>query len=330
MKDTDMIIFSTTNGGKIVDAYSESYSAPTEDAQSDIQDESITVLDNGSYKFVCYRDLDTGDDKDHVFTLDQIENMIWAEYTRSSDISRMHTTYDWFDITLSSAGEAIVTETDESKITKKRGSSWLIHGIMMWTAWFLLGFVQIGSGRWFARYWKQATNIHAISGSIITGITLYFGIDAFMKIGTVENSLHNLAGFILTCAVIIISLTGSIALKIRQVKWNSTLVKRSRVVHKILGYIAFFTSTLVLSTGISKFATKFRDLENSEGIVYLIGHILIMLGIYVALEVNYRLLMSNKVKLKQDLPRMGIQEFQENIQKGQKLWIFNDSVLDLS
>lgn len=71
MINTDMIIFTTSDGGKVVDAYSTSLSAPVADAQQDIKDVTVTV-ENGLYKFVCYRDLDTGDDKDHKFTLDEV------------------------------------------------------------------------------------------------------------------------------------------------------------------------------------------------------------------------------------------------------------------
>jgi hypothetical protein len=68
-KNVDMIIFSATGGGSIVDAYSTSYRPPSTDSESHLVDQSITV-ENGIYKFVCFRDLDTGDDEDHAFTLD--------------------------------------------------------------------------------------------------------------------------------------------------------------------------------------------------------------------------------------------------------------------
>ena len=56
----------------------------------------------------------------------------------------------------------------------------------MGSAWFVLGFLQLGSGRWFARYWKYSHYIHAISGSIITGITLFEGISATIRITEIE------------------------------------------------------------------------------------------------------------------------------------------------
>ena len=77
-------------------------------------------------------------------------------------------------------------------------------------------------------------------------------------------------------------------MKARGVKWNTVLVKRSRLVHQALGYIAFFSSTFVLSTGILKFLRKYRDNEKRENIAYLAGTIVIMLGIYISLEINFR------------------------------------------
>lgn len=183
----------------------------------------------------------------------------------------------------------------------------------MWTAWFLLGFIQLGSARWFTRYWKYSSKIHAVSGFFITAITLYEGFSAFQRIGKVEGHLHNVAGFILTCSVILVSLTGSLAMKVREVKWNTFLIRRSRFVHKVLGYIAFFSSTMVLSTGIFKFAKRYREVELNTNLGYLIGHILVMIGIYIALEINFRYLRSEKIDMKNDLPQMDIQEFHDNI-----------------
>jgi hypothetical protein len=52
--------------------------------------------------------------------------------------------------TVDESAEMADGEIDDPK------SGWLLHGIIMWTAWFLMGFIQIGSSRWFARYWRKA------------------------------------------------------------------------------------------------------------------------------------------------------------------------------
>jgi hypothetical protein len=71
MIDSDMIIFSTENQGSVIDAWSTSYSAPSPDAVSHLEDIQITIT-NGIYTFTCYRDLNTGDAEDYAFTLDSI------------------------------------------------------------------------------------------------------------------------------------------------------------------------------------------------------------------------------------------------------------------
>ena len=72
------------------------------------------------YKFVCYRDLDSGDAQDYAYTLDTVENMIWAEASYSSDPLDMHSAFGWFDITLSSAAPVVVVdeETGETEIVE--------------------------------------------------------------------------------------------------------------------------------------------------------------------------------------------------------------------
>lgn len=74
--------------------------------------------------------------------------------------------------TVDESAEMADGEIDDPK------SEWFLHGIVMWIAWFLMGFIQIGSSRWFARYWRKAGYIHNISGGLITVLTLYSGIVA--------------------------------------------------------------------------------------------------------------------------------------------------------
>ena len=52
-------------------------------------------MDRGVYKyqFTVYRDLNTGDSKDHEIKFDETLNMIWAENTNTAELQR-HTSRD--------------------------------------------------------------------------------------------------------------------------------------------------------------------------------------------------------------------------------------------
>jgi hypothetical protein len=122
-----------------------------------------------------------------------------------------------------------------------------------------MGFLQIGSSRWFARYWKKANTIHAVSGITITIITLFEGISAFLReIGDYKGP-HAYAGIVITCGVVLVSTLGIIASKVRNVKWNTPNIKRARFAHKIAGYFAFYTSFFSLSSGIFVYFKYFES-----------------------------------------------------------------------
>ena len=78
MSNTDMIIFTASGDGSIVDAYSTEYGAPLADDTDNMEDISI-VNENGVYTFTAYRKLDTGDSQDYVMTLDQEMPFMWSE-----------------------------------------------------------------------------------------------------------------------------------------------------------------------------------------------------------------------------------------------------------
>lgn len=49
----------------------------------------------------------------------------------------------------------------------------------MWTAWGILGFIQLASNRWLKGYWYLNMWIHRIAGTSIMIITLIMGIMAY-------------------------------------------------------------------------------------------------------------------------------------------------------
>jgi len=86
---------------------------------------------------------------------------------------------------------------------------------MMWISWFLLGFVQIGSARWFARHWKTANNVHWLAGIVVT---LFTAIDGCIKLilGPWNmNHPHNIAGLIMTITVFFLGFSGQATFAVR-------------------------------------------------------------------------------------------------------------------
>ncbi len=66
-----------------------------------------------------------------------------------------------------------------SAVTYETFDFYVYHGLLMWTAWGLLGFIQLASNRWLKGYWYLNMWIHRLAGTSIMIITLIMGIMAY-------------------------------------------------------------------------------------------------------------------------------------------------------
>ena len=88
----------------------------------------------------------------------------------------------------------------------------IIHGFGMWSAWGLLGFLQLASNRYLKHHWRAAMWIHRISGCMSILITLSMGFLAFNKAGWVlGSSIHCYFGLFIMVTSALLGLGGFIA-----------------------------------------------------------------------------------------------------------------------
>ena len=94
MNKVDMVTFQAKDDGKVTDLWGEGYQVPTTDKQQDYTDTKVTKAD-GSYNFVTYRALDTGDDQDTVLSCSDSQAFHWVAHSKSADIVKHDYTGQW-------------------------------------------------------------------------------------------------------------------------------------------------------------------------------------------------------------------------------------------
>ena len=104
-----------------------------------------------------------------------------------------------------------------------------VHGWAMWSAWGLLGMVQIASIRYGKVYWKYNFIIHLISGLYILIITIILGLYLIRELDwKVVNLVHNAIGFLMLLVVGILVIIGLIAKYLMLNAHTSKLMHRVR------------------------------------------------------------------------------------------------------
>jgi hypothetical protein len=126
---------------------------------------------------------------------------------------------------------------------------------MMWGAWTLFAFVQIGTNRYMrGRCYGYSMLIHMISGLTITAITGFFGLNAYQQMGWIYDSDdgdHLYYAFPVLYGVTVIVIGGFIAqFSNKMLKWNTKMVLRLKMVHKFLSYILIIYGFIAIFTGI--------------------------------------------------------------------------------
>ena len=90
-----MVVFYATGLGVVDDLWSEDYKAPKHDAQQDYIDTNITKED-GYYRFITYRALDTGDSlNDVILKCENPQTFKWVSLSTSANLMKHNEKGSW-------------------------------------------------------------------------------------------------------------------------------------------------------------------------------------------------------------------------------------------
>ena len=214
--------------------------------------------------------------------------MMWSECNWSSALSSQHDKVGFFDVKLDSTGGSA---QNVEGLTKNEVV--LRHGLIMWTSWFIFGFFQIGSQRW----WKKELNspmLHSVFGILVTVATLFAAFDLYTRYGFKANDPHTILGGVITFSSALILITGvANSVSMNFMNFGTKKLRIIKKFHRVISIGVFLLGIASCSSGISKFTGK-----NAEGYRFLVGvNFLLQSIIFIAAEVNFRKRRRGEVEL---------------------------------
>mmetsp|Transcript_4956 Transcript_4956/g.4736 ORF Transcript_4956/g.4736 Transcript_4956/m.4736 type:complete len:542 (+) Transcript_4956:57-1682(+) len=203
-----------------------------------------------------------------------------------------------------------------------------VHGILMYIGWSIMTFISIVSGRYMKHYYNFRMIIHASVGLLIAVNTVVVIIFALTKYGSPDSSArvaHKPIGIAIMVVSVVQCLEG---MTVKQVAGSNSVQsiwgKRSKIVHQVVGYLLIILSNLQVATGLVNYESPVTNLIYLHFAVFVL-----MLGI---LEGIYRYKFQYKKKgviKKMGVPEYSEFEFNEMLNDGQKLVLFNNFIIDV-
>lgn len=207
------------------------------------------------------------------------------------------------------------------------------HGVALTVAWFGLLFINIAAVRWYNSVWNKTIIIHALTGQIITALTIIYTLKLGLEFSLDEP--HALIGSLYFVFIIPIAISGMIGMIARKkLAWNTKFTTIVRKFHKYIASTLVIASFLQIFSGILIYhnkKTKIGQESFNLGVIYMPVAIIL----FAAFEVAYR--------MKRDAAKYDINllkkfegqvmteaEFEEKIKNGEKLVILDDLVLDVT
>ena len=126
-------------------------------------------------------------------------DMAWAECSESSYLKE-HDMYGVFRMTLpQTGGSGVVTTYNDV---------YLRHGIIMWCAWFILGFFMFATNRWFSHLTNKSGLIHAFFGYSIIAMNAYAASSIIALTGIKTYRHHHKLGLLTSVGLIFFGISG--------------------------------------------------------------------------------------------------------------------------
>eukprot|EP00347_Sterkiella_histriomuscorum_P024123 403332230 len=291
----------------------------------DVLSTQVTQGAETGAKITVKRKFDTGvpTDRNFVITREATIQMEAARNDATSDFIKHNHWPEFFSIYISKSGDVYESGGGGGYDF----SIYLKHGWVMWAAWGILGLIQIISNRYLKVYWKANRIVHTLSGVSILILTLVMGLLAMQK-GSWEISKlwHTLMGFIIMVAVGFIVIGGIMTgVQLYAVRWNTQLVLRVKLGHKIFGYILIFVSQIAIVLGGFKWSS-FSNQNNP----YVIAHIVVFFLVLIVLEGIYYRFQMNETNFVDPKNTISRADFKKRVAGGEQLVVVDDLVLDVS
>ena len=204
------------------------------------------------------------------------------------------------------------------------------HGIFMWVCWFIFGMVQVGTQRWWKKEWKYNGIAHMITGTLVCLGTLFSSADIIIRYGFNRYNNHPWE-YSITFASFPIAVSGFIDYYYMQnADWGTRKLRIIKKFHAIIGFAFVFIGIFICANGMKLWFQFYEPKYENLAMVQF----WVQIGIILVAEIHYQIRYRGEVPLQGEsyLAHVNIteMEFEERVKNGEKLWILDDLVLDLS
>ena len=144
---------------------------------------------------------------DQTISIGTQNPMTWAELDSTSKFKK-HSDYGQLLVTFPTGSGIATVNTYKQQFIN--------HGIIMWTAWFVLGIMMIWTNRWFPYLTNKSNYLHAFFGWSIVILNAYAAISIISINGVKTTGLHNNLGLYCFFGLLAFALTGTATFIIRR------------------------------------------------------------------------------------------------------------------
>jgi hypothetical protein len=162
--------------------------------------------------------------------------MIYSYRTKDSNINSFHNGgYGTFAIKINSA----FSVEEVGSYNNEKVPFEVYHGWLMWTAWGVLGMIQLLSNRYLRVYWKINRWVHLVSGLIILVLTLSYGLLMMKEMGwEIIKDWHPIIGFLVLISISLIVIGGLFSgILMSSLRWKTGVVMKIKNGHKVCYFL---------------------------------------------------------------------------------------------
>lgn len=205
-----------------------------------------------------------------------------------------------------------------------------LHGFMMWTAWGVLGWVQLFTNRYlkWGNMWRYTMWIHRVSGTLTLLLTWVFAMLALKRAGwEVEVGVHQILGVIVLSFVTLIVLGGVFNRSMMQrLRWRTADMLRIKRGHRWFAYLMLLLTEASIISGSLKYAAYQGDTVNVPGLV----HSFVFFISIILIEGLYQKFNRQEMSFVDPHNLVTREDFARRIEGGEELVILDDLILDVS
>jgi hypothetical protein len=203
----------------------------------------------------------------------------------------------------------------------KRFDVLYLHGWILWSAWSILGLMQLISIRYIKPYHLCMSSfkncglwLHVISGVLILIMTVTMCLLAFNFYSwhlRFNQSIHSAIGFIVLISSGLLTILGFLAWgNLAYAKgehpskfwiWSDKWFQATWL-HKILAYVLLILSQIAIFLGVLKYNERTQDHRLGT------ANIVVFFSIWIALEINHQIKSRQKIELGGNLMRKNSSE----------------------